>query len=113
MDTLQKAKIALRKYLLENREKVAIDLENMRKMSEGNDIFRYVDNMSQAFSFETVTTCQEITYNHSFFKDDHISYKELIESALYSPPDRKETRKPKKDRETNPRSFFFDSIATC
>ena len=33
MDTLEKAKIALRKYILENKEQVLLELEEMRKMS--------------------------------------------------------------------------------
>jgi len=35
MKALEKAKIALRKYLLANKEQVKIDLEEMRKKSEG------------------------------------------------------------------------------
>jgi hypothetical protein len=43
MKALEKAKIALRKYLLANKEQVKIDLEEMRKKSEGNDIFSYIN----------------------------------------------------------------------
>ena len=43
MKALEKAKIALRKYLLANKEQVKIDLEEMRKKSKGNDIFSYIN----------------------------------------------------------------------
>ena len=48
MKALEKAKIALRKHLLVNKEQVKIDLEEMRKKSEGNDIFSYI-NRKQLF----------------------------------------------------------------
>ena len=37
LKALEKAKIALRKYLLANKEQVKEDLEEMRKKSKGND----------------------------------------------------------------------------
>ena len=45
MKAFEKAKLALRKHLLENREKVAADLIAMREKSDGYDIFTYVDNL--------------------------------------------------------------------
>jgi hypothetical protein len=36
--------LALRKHLLANKEQVAADLENMREMSKGDDIFKYMEN---------------------------------------------------------------------
>lgn len=39
--------LALRKHLLENKEQVAADLDNMRKMSSGDDIFKYMENVEK------------------------------------------------------------------
>jgi len=41
--SFNKAKIALRKYLMANKEQVKIDLNEMRKKSKGNDIFFYIN----------------------------------------------------------------------
>lgn len=54
MEALEIAKLALRTYLLQNKEKVAADLIEMRKMSEGLDIYNYVNNVCDAFSFENI-----------------------------------------------------------
>lgn len=43
----EKAKLTLRSYLLKNKEQVAIDLQKMREESVGDDIFKYVDNLSK------------------------------------------------------------------
>ena len=45
MKSMEIAAQALRKYLLENKEKVAADLEEMRAKSEGYDIFKYIENV--------------------------------------------------------------------
>lgn len=52
MEVLEKAKLVLRKHLLENRDKVAADLIVMSNKSEGKDIFSYIKNLSNAFSFD-------------------------------------------------------------
>ncbi|MCR6638266.1 MAG: hypothetical protein NVV82_04545 [Sporocytophaga sp.] len=70
MEALEKAKLALKKYLLENKEKVAADLDEMRKKSEGKDIYNYIDIVSSAFSFEEVTLSKEVIYDYSFQKID-------------------------------------------
>jgi len=54
MEALEIAKLALRTYLLQNKEKVVADLIEMRKMSEGLDIYKYINNVSDAFSFENI-----------------------------------------------------------
>ncbi len=43
MKALKKSKIALRKYLMANKEQVKIELNEMRKKSKGNDIFSYIN----------------------------------------------------------------------
>lgn len=60
MNTFEKAKIALRKHLLENKEQVIADLKEMRKKSEGNDIFKYTEQLSEAFSLSDVNVSVEI-----------------------------------------------------
>jgi hypothetical protein len=70
MEALEKAKLALRKHLLENKDKVAADLDKMRKKSEGKDIYNYINNVSNAFSFEEVTLSKEVIYDYSFQKID-------------------------------------------
>ena len=47
MTALEKAKIALRKDIQKNKEKIAKDLEVMRSKSQGNDIFKYLDNVAK------------------------------------------------------------------
>ena len=66
METLEKARIALRKYLLANKDRVVADLEDIRKKSEGHDIFNYVERLSNSFSFENVSSCKKTTYDYDF-----------------------------------------------
>ena len=56
MEALEIAKLALRKYLLQNREKVVADLIEMRKQSEGMDVYNYVEKLADALSFGSVTS---------------------------------------------------------
>ena len=46
MDKFDKAKIALRKYILANKDKVKKDLDEMRKKSTGKDINWYLKKLS-------------------------------------------------------------------
>ena len=46
MDKFDKAKIALRKYILANKEKVKNDLDEMRKKSTEKDINWYLKKLS-------------------------------------------------------------------
>ena len=64
MEALEKAKLALREHLLDNRDRVLSDLEEMRKKSEGNDIFNYVENLSEPFSWSDVSTlkCSKMVF---------------------------------------------------
>ena len=43
MKAFEKAKLALRKYIKENPEKVKKDIEEMRKLSTGKDIYWYLN----------------------------------------------------------------------
>ena len=108
MKALEKAKLALRKHLLSNKEQVVADLAEMRRKSEGNDIFNYVENLSNAFSFENVSTSTEITYDYTFDEVDSYDFLEdFIDTHLYSPPDKQDERKRKKGSEILSESFFL------
>ena len=54
MNVFEISKMALRKYLIENKEKVVEDLIEMRKKSEGIDIYNYVDKLEDSFSFDKI-----------------------------------------------------------
>lgn len=108
MEALEKAKLALRKHLLENKEQVAFDLNKMRQKSVGNDIFRYMENMSNAFSLCEVSTSKEILYDYSFFEMENYDFiNELLNEALYSPPDSNKYERRKKGSENVSGSFFL------
>ena len=47
MKAIEKAKIALKKHLLENKEQVRLDLEKMREISTGIDMSSYVENLNK------------------------------------------------------------------
>jgi len=47
MKILEKSRLKLREYILANKEQVLLDLKEMKSKSEGNDIFKYLDNMSK------------------------------------------------------------------
>jgi hypothetical protein len=59
MEAFEKAKLALRQYLLENKSKVRADLEDMRSKSIGNDIYNYVVNYSNSLSFSDINVVIE------------------------------------------------------
>lgn len=106
MEALEKAKLALRKHLLENKKKVSADLEEMRNKSKGKDIFSYVENLSDSFSFESVTSLTEVTYEYEFPEVDLYSYVNEIASYAYSPPEKQCDGTIKKDSEILSESFF-------
>ena len=60
----QKAKIALRKHLLDNKEQVRLDLERMRKISTGIDMSSYIENLSNSFSIENISIEKEKRQTH-------------------------------------------------
>lgn len=107
MIALEKAKLALRKHLLENKNKVAADLIIMREKSARKDIFTYVENLSSAYSLNHLTTSKEILSSHSFIETDFKLINELIEYSFYTPPDNKVYNYIKKDAEISSGSFFL------
>ncbi|MDB5262658.1 MAG: hypothetical protein JWQ14_1939 [Adhaeribacter sp.] len=107
METLEKAKLALRKHLLANKDKVAADLEEMRRMSEGKDIFYYVENFPTSISFENTPVCEEVPYEYDFPENIVTNFinQETI-PYFYSPPCIG-TEIVKKDPEILSGSFFL------
>lgn len=110
MEAIEKAKLALRKHLLENREKIAKDLIAMREKSEGNDIFKYVDHISNAFSFENVTSSLEVTYDYDFPKIDYYNLINGLPSASFYSPPIIECDNINKDSEFSSGSFFLINL---
>jgi hypothetical protein len=47
MDIFDKVRLALRDHLLKNKDRVIEDLNKMREESEGNDIYEYIDKLSE------------------------------------------------------------------
>jgi hypothetical protein len=57
MDALEKAKKSLRKYILENKDKVSSDLKEMREKSDGDsDIHSYIDTLSKSTYIGEINT---------------------------------------------------------
>lgn len=112
MEVFEKARLALREQLLKNKERVLSDLEEMRKKSEGDDIFKYVEHVVDSFSFESVTAFKEFPSNYTFDKDI-LTY--LITGIVnvetsYTPPGKYENII-EKDSEVFSESFFLYIIA--
>ena len=88
MNALEKAKLALREHLLQNKEKVAADLMAMREKSTGNDIFKYVDNLSAAYDLNNLTVSKGVPADYSFTEVDcHEVAEEPPSDTSYIPQD--------------------------
>ena len=66
MKALEKAKIALRKHLQENKDKVKADLERLREISNGTDVFSYLENLSEALSMEKIEVLNNDSIGSAF-----------------------------------------------
>lgn len=55
MTSLERGRKILRKHILENKDRVKLDLENMRKESDGDDIYNYVDKLSKSLDISNIT----------------------------------------------------------
>ena len=108
MKAFEKAKIALREHLMQNKQKVTADLIAMRKKSAGNDIFKYVENLSGAYSLSNLTTSKEVIYDYSFHDIDYYNlFNDSTNHSFYSPPpDLMSDCDSKKDSEISSGSFF-------
>jgi len=109
MKSFEKAKLALRKHLIQNKQKVVADLKAMRAKSEGNDIFKYIENLSGAYSLSDLIVSKEIVYDYSFNNPDYYNLlNDLTDNSFYAPPpDLIFDGITKKDSETSSGSFFL------
>ena len=48
MEAIEKAKLALRKHILDNKEKIISDLDEMRLKSKGSSIYNYINKLSHS-----------------------------------------------------------------
>ena len=109
MTIFEKAKLALREHLMQNKQEVAADLIAMRKKSEGNDIFNYIEKLSGAYSLSNLTTSKEVVYDYSFDDTDCFNLlNEITTHSFYNPPpDVIFDYITEKDSETSSGSFFL------
>jgi hypothetical protein len=59
VDTFEIAKRVLREHILANTDKVRQDLDDMRKISAGSDIYKYVDNLADSLAIQNVLVLKE------------------------------------------------------
>lgn len=108
MKTIDKAKLALRKHLLDNKEQVKLDLEKMREISKGMDMSSYIENLSSSFSLESIEVYQDRSFDYSF---DEIDTYGIIEDSKscneWYPPDTSSAEGSKKDSDILSESFFL------
>lgn len=110
MEALERAKIVLREHIIANKSKVKADLEELRKLSEGYDIYNYLDNASESLSMDSVEVV-EGTYSDiaNLIDCDIFSYNVVFTSnydSEYPPPDYSELIAPKKDFDFYQGLFF-------
>lgn len=106
---LEKAKYALRKHLLENKDKVAVDLDEMRANSSGgSDLTNYIDNLTTAFSFREVEVKNDVSFEvpSSIQIDSYLLLDMEGFENLYTPPEEKFDVN-KKDSGILTESFFL------
>jgi hypothetical protein len=109
MKAIEKAKIALRKHLLENKEQVRLDLERMRKISTGIDMSLYIENLSNSFSIENISIEKEKSFDYSL---DEVDTYEIVDKnnscyEWYPPDNFNNTKNKKKDSNKILESFFL------
>lgn len=108
MKAIEKAKLALRKHLLENQDQVKLDLAKMREVSNGTDISSYIDNLSNSFSIENIKISQEKSFDYSFEEIDIFGIIDEIKSCYeWSPPGIALIENNEKGSEKLSESFFF------
>ena len=108
MKALEKAKLALRKHLLENKEQVKADLKRMREISKGMDMSSYIENYTSSFSLENIEIIQDEKFDYSFDEiDSYGLIEELTLSYEYYPPDTTLIENNKKDSDILSESFFL------
>ena len=106
MKAIEKAKLALRKHLLDNKEQVKLDLDRMRGISNGIDMFSYIENLSKSFSIEKIEVYQDKNFDYSFDEIDTYGIIEDLKSYEWYPPDTYSRERNKKDSDILSESFF-------
>ena len=66
MKALEKAKLELRKHLLDNKDKVKADLEKLREISKGMDLSSYVERLPASFAIENIEVVTDNSFDYSF-----------------------------------------------
>ena len=108
MKALEKAKLALRKHLLENKEQVQSDLQRMREISKGMDMSSYIENLSSSFSIENIEVSQDKNFDYSFDEIDTYGLIDELKSCYeWYPPDISLIESNKKDSDILSESFFL------
>jgi len=108
MKAIEQAKIALRKHLLDNKEQVKADLEKMREISKGIDIFSYIENISNAFAIENAEIVNQEILEYSFEEIELYGLIEGLDSCYeWYPPDILLKDNNKKDSDILSESFFL------
>jgi hypothetical protein len=109
MKAIEKAKIALRKHLLKNKEQVRLELEKLREISTGIDMNSYVENLSNSFSVENISIEKQRKIDYSFEEIDTYGIIEDIKSCYeWYPPGNINTKdNNKKDSNILLESFFL------
>lgn len=107
MKAIEKAKIALRKHLLDNKKQVKLDLERMREISNGIDMYSYFENLSSSFSIENMEVHQEESFDYSFDEIESYGIIEELKSYKWLPPDISSVEDNKKDSDILSESFFL------
>jgi hypothetical protein len=111
MTTLEKAKEALKKHILENKEQVRKDLKEIRLRSKGDSYYNYLNNVSDNYFYTKINTKPKLKYSIlDQFSDYYINYitiKYLEESNWRKKPKEKELKNIKKDSLIFSRVFFF------
>jgi hypothetical protein len=107
MNTFDKARLALREHLSQNRDKVAVDLAEMRRLSSGkSDIYSYLENLSSAFSLNMIEVKAAQYHTEAVLEDyEQFNIRDRLQQPYGAPPISEE--KSKKDLGCVPRSFFL------
>ncbi|WOK09363.1 hypothetical protein RT717_12005 [Imperialibacter roseus] len=108
MEALEKARLALREHLANNKAKVKADLERLRKKSVGDDLFSYIGDHSKSFAFEEMVSVPATVVDAPLTSvDNYILECDLIGCNKFVPPDKPYRKHKEKDPAIVSGSFFL------
>lgn len=113
---MEKARMLLREHILQNKEKVASDLQKLREKSNGNDIYNYINKLSNSFSFNHLEIIEEIEFSLGIIESEcyKLDYNQNFNHFTYpSTNTRNCDNNLKKDSELISESFFLYKFAVC